>query len=207
MSTAVIITVAVVGLIVVLWYFAAYNDFVRLRNLVAESWKQIDVELQRRHDLVPNVVATVERAAAFERGTLEAVIEARHRARALTGTASPTRIGTEGADVASVATAENALTTALGRLQALAEGYPELGAVRNYAALQRELGDIEDRIAAARRLYNANVRALNTKVESVPARLVASLHHVSGAEYFELSGPQPRTVTDLDQLFRDRTNR
>lgn len=161
MSTAVIITVVVVGLIAVLWYFAAYNDFVRLRNLVAESWKQIDVELQRRHDLVPNVVAT----------------------------------------------AENALTTALGRVHALAEQYPELGAVRNYAALQRELSDIEDRIAASRRLYNANVRALNTKVESVPAMVVASLHHVSTAEYFELSDPQPRAVVDLDRLFSDRAGR
>ncbi|MGY0497891.1 LemA family protein [Nocardia sp. FBN12] len=202
MSTAVLVTAVVVGLIVVLWYFAAYNDFVRLRNLVAESWKQIDVELQRRHDLVPNVVATVERAAAFERGTLEAVIEARNRARALTGAAKPT-----GTAVFAVASAENALTTELRRVQALSEEYPELGAVRNYAALQRELADIEDRIAASRRLYNANVRALNTKVESAPAMLVASLHHVSAAEYFELSGPQVRAVIDLDQLFSDRTGR
>ncbi|MFD3704771.1 LemA family protein [Nocardia sp. NPDC058658] len=197
MSTGVIIAVVVVGLIVVLWYFAAYNDFVRLRNLVAESWKQIDVELQRRHDLVPNLVATVERSAAFERGTLAAVIEARNRARALTGTAG---------DVASVADAENALTTALGRVQMLAEQYPELGTVRNYAALQRELADLEDRIAASRRLYNANVRALNTKVESAPAMLVASLHHVSAVEYFELSEAQARAVIDVDQLFSDRTD-
>ncbi|MFD3593542.1 LemA family protein [Nocardia sp. NPDC058640] len=200
MSTGVIIAVVVVGLIVVLWYFAAYNDFVRLRNLVAESWKQIDVELQRRHDLVPNLVATVERSAAFERGTLAAVIEARKRARALVGTA---KTGVEAGDIASVADAENALTTALGRVQMLAEQYPELGTVRNYAALQRELADLEDRIAASRRLYNANVRALNTKVGSAPAMLVASLHHVSAGEYFELSDPQTRTVVDVDQLFSD----
>ncbi len=197
MSTGVVVTAVVVGLIVVLWYIAAYNDFVRLRNLVAESWKQIDVELQRRHDLVPNLVATVERAAAFERGTLEAVIEARNRARAITGTA----------DVASVAAAENALTSALGRVHVLAEQYPELGTVRNFAALQRELADIEDRIAASRRLYNANVRALNTKVESAPAMLVASLHHVSAVEYFELSEAQTRAVIDVDQMFTDRADR
>ncbi|MFI6173236.1 LemA family protein [Nocardia sp. NPDC051052] len=202
MSSTVGILVALAGtLILILWYFSIYNDFVRLRNLVAESWQQVGVELQRRHDLVPNLVATVEQAAAFERGSLKAVVEARNRAHvAGTSTSTPAQAH-RAADVSEVATAENALTTALGSLRALAEQYPTMGTVRNYRALQSDLADIEDRIAAARRLYNGNVRALNTKIGSVPAAAVASLHHVSPAEYFEISGPEAGEVTDVRQLF------
>ncbi|MGW4352333.1 LemA family protein [Nocardia sp. NPDC004582] len=194
--TVIVIVVVAIALVAVLWYFAAYNDFVRLRNLIAESWKQVDVELQRRHELVPNLVATVERAAAFERGTLEAVTIARNHARSIA--AEPRRAG---AELDGVATAENTLTAALSRLSALAEQYPELGAIQNYVALQRDLNDIEDRIAAARRLYNANVRALNTKIESIPAAIVASLHHVSPEQYFEISTPEARAAVDVGRLF------
>ncbi|WP_067824284.1 LemA family protein [Nocardia inohanensis] len=190
-STVIVIVVVAVALVAVLWYFAAYNEFVRLRNLIAESWKQVDVELQRRHELVPNLVATVERAAEFERGTLESVTAARNQARAVAA----------GAEVSGVANAENALTAALSHLSALAEQYPDLRAVQNYAALQRELSDIEDRIAATRRLYNANVRALNTKIESIPAAIVATVHHVSPAEYFEISGPEAREPVAVNKLF------
>ncbi|MFI6040930.1 LemA family protein [Nocardia sp. NPDC051321] len=200
-STVCILLALAITLIVILWYFAVYNDFVRLRNLVAESWQQVGVELQRRHDLVPNLVATVEQAAAFERGSLTAVVEARNRAHvAGTSTSAPGQ-GHRAADVSEVAIAENALTTALGSLQALAEQYPTMGTVRNYRALQSDLADIEDRIAAARRLYNGNVRALNTKIESVPAAAIASFHHVSPAEYFEISGPEAGQVTDVRGLF------
>ncbi|MFE9580968.1 LemA family protein [Nocardia sp. NPDC006044] len=200
MSGTVGILVALAGaIILILWYFAVYNEFVRLRNLVAESWQQVGVELQRRHDLVPNLVATVEQAAVFERGSLTAVVEARNRAH-VAGALAPSP-GHRAADVSEVATAENALTTALGSVRALAEQYPTLGAVRNYLALQSDLADIEDRIAAARRLYNGNVRALNTKIESVPAGLIASFHHVSPAEYFEISGPDLGAVTDVRRLF------
>ncbi|MEV6562862.1 LemA family protein [Nocardia sp. NPDC051756] len=200
MSSTVVILVAVAGtLIVILWYFAVYNDFVRLRNLVAESWQQVGVELQRRHDLVPNLVATVEQAADFERGSLTAVVEARNRAY-VAGTSVPAA-GHRAVDVSEVATAENALTTALGSLRAIAEQYPTMGTVQNYRALQSDLADIEDRIAAARRLYNGNVRALNTKIESVPAAVIASVHHVSPAEYFEISGPEAGKVADIRRLF------
>ncbi|WP_433672489.1 LemA family protein [Nocardia sp. CA-136227] len=195
--TVIVIAAAAIALVAVLWYFAVYNDFVRLRNLIAESWKQVDVELQRRHDLVPNLVATVERAAAFERGTLEAVTTARNHARSLAG--DPGQVG---AGIDRVATAENTLTAALSQLSALAEQYPDLGAIQNYVALQRELSDVEDRIAAARRLYNANVRALNTKVQSIPAAMVASLHHVSPEQYFEISTPEARAAIPVDRLFR-----
>ncbi|MBF6176192.1 LemA family protein [Nocardia blacklockiae] len=197
-GTVGILVVLAATLMVVLWYFAAYNDFVRLRNLVAESWQQVGVELQRRHDLVPNLIATVEQAAAFERGTLTAVVEARDRARGTSTSPSPQR---PAADVSEVATAENALTTALAGLQALAEQYPTMSTVRNYQLLQSDLADIEDRIAAARRLYNANVRALNTKIQSAPATVIASLHHVSPAEYFEISVPDAGKAPDTRQLF------
>ncbi|MGX1809270.1 LemA family protein [Nocardia sp. NPDC055321] len=196
-TTVTILLVIAVAVIAVLWYFAVHNDFVRLRNLVAESWKQVDVELQRRHELVPNLVATAERAAAFERDTLEAVTAARVNAAAATGS---------GLEVAGVATAENALTTALSRLSAVAEQYPDLGAVRNYLALQTELSDVEDRIAATRRLYNANVRALNTKIESIPAAAVASLHGVTPAEYFDLATSEARTPVAVRDLFGPPSN-
>ncbi|WP_067707439.1 LemA family protein [Nocardia yamanashiensis] len=200
-TTVLVIAVVVIALIAVLWYFAAYNDFVRLRNLITESWNQVDVELQRRHELVPNLVATVERAAAFERGTLEAVTNARNHARSL---ATLNRADTE---ITGVATAENALTAALSQLSALAEQYPALRTVQNYAALQQELSDIEDRIAASRRLYNANVRALNTKIQSIPAAIVATLHHVSPEQYFEISSPEARSAVSVDQLFRAHPDR
>lgn len=185
MSTWVIIVVVVVAVLVMItWYFSSFNSFVRLRNLVDESWRQVDVELQRRHDLVPNLVATVSASAAFEQTTLESVTSAR---------AAALNLGQD-ADVAAIASAENLLSAALSRLQALTEQYPQLQAVRGYDALRRELEDTEDRIAAARRLYNGNVRALNTRIESMPASLVASVHHVPRAEYFEISEPARRAV-------------
>lgn len=183
MSTWVIIVVVVAVLVMITWYFSSFNSFVRLRNLVDESWRQVDVELQRRHDLVPNLVATVSASAAFEQTTLESVTSAR---------AAALNLGQD--DVAAIASAENLLSAALSRLQALTEQYPQLQAVRGYDALRRELEDTEDRIAAARRLYNGNVRALNTRIESMPASLVASVHHVPRAEYFEISEPARRAV-------------
>ncbi|RMI35394.1 LemA family protein [Nocardia stercoris] len=193
-TTAVVVTMAIVALVAVLWYFSVFNSFVRLRNLVDESWQQVDIELRRRHDLVPNLVATVERAASFERETLEAVIAARGRAESVRGTANTDEI----------VEAENALSAALGRLQALAEHYPALSAVRNYAALQTELSDTEDRIAASRRLYNANVRALNTKIGSLPAAVVATLHRVEPGRYYEVDAAAVRDVVDVDRLWRRR---
>ncbi|GAC67587.1 LemA family protein [Gordonia soli] len=189
-----IVTLIVLAVVVVAvgWYFSAYNGFVRLRNLVAESWQQVDVELQRRHDLVPNLVSTVAQAADFERTTLDAVTDARTHA---------TRARRDVTDVAQVAAAENSLSAALGRLTALAEAYPQLQSIRNYEALQRELTDTEDRIAASRRLYNANVRALNTRIESVPANAIASIHSVARADYFEITGPEVRSVVDVTTLF------
>lgn len=172
------VIVIVVLLVVVGWAVATYNGLIKLRNLVQEAWRQIDVELTRRHDLIGNLVETVKGYAAHERGTLEDVIKA--RAGAMTPGQSP----------AQQAESENILSQALGRLIALAEAYPDLKANENFMALQAELTSTEDRIASARRYYNATVRDLNTKVETVPSNVVAGLFKVGRAEYFEAVGEQ-----------------
>ena len=188
MSPAVVVTliVVVVLLALAIWLMSTYNVFVRLRNLVQEAWRQIDVELHRRHDLIPNLIETVKGYAAHERGVFEAVTAA--RAAALQPGATP---GQQAAQ-------ENDLTQALGRLFAVAEAYPQLRASENFVALQQELTNTEDRIAAGRRFYNANVRELNTKVESFPANVVARMFHFVRAEYFEVSDLQVRAAPVVD---------
>lgn len=163
----------VLAVLVLLWGISAYNRFVRLRNLVQEAWRQIDVELQRRHDLIPNLVETVKGYAAHERGVFEEVTKA--RALASSPASGP----------AEQAANENVLTQALGRLFAVAEAYPDLRASENFQSLQAELANTEDRIAAGRRFYNANVRELNTRVETFPANIVAGMFGFARAEYFE----------------------
>lgn len=176
----IIIAVLTVLVVIVLWAIAQYNGLVRLRNLVQEAWRQIDVELQRRHDLIPNLVETVKGYASHERGTLEDVINARAAA------------SEPGQSPATQAAQENILTQALGRLFALAEAYPELKANTNFLQLQQELTNTEDRVAAGRRFYNANVRTLNTKVETFPTLIVAKLFGFTQAEYFETEDPAAR---------------
>jgi LemA protein len=153
-----------------------YNGLIKLRNLVQEAWRQIDVELKRRHDLIPNLVETVKGYAAHEKGTLEGVMQA--RSAAMSGGQSP----------AAAAQSEGMLSQALGRLFAVAEAYPDLKANVNFLALQQELTSTEDRIAAGRRYYNANVRELNTKVETVPSNVVAGMFSIGREEYFEVEG-------------------
>ena len=172
----VLIVVIVLVVLLALWGVTSYNRLIKLRNLVQEAWRQIDVELTRRHDLIPNLVETVKGYAAHERGTLEDVMAA--RSAAMSGAQSP----------AGLAQNENVLTQALGRLFAVAEAYPDLKANQNFLALQQELASTEDRIAAGRRYYNANVRELNTKVESVPSNIIAGFAHIGRAEYFEAEG-------------------
>jgi LemA protein len=183
----VIWVVILVVLIVLLLLYGAlqYNGLIRLRNVVQESWRQIDVELKRRHDLIPNLVETVKGYAAHERETLEAVVQARAAAVA------------PGAGPAQQAQQENVLTQALGRLFAVAEAYPNLKANENFLALQNELTATEDRIAAGRRYYNANVRALNVKVESVPSNVVAGMFHITKAEYFEVDDQAQREAPSV----------
>lgn len=165
-----------------LWAMVSYNGFIRLRNLVQESWRQVDVELQRRYDLIPNLVETVKGYAAHERGLFDDVTRARAQAA-----------GAHGGPVER-AQAENMLTQAIGRLFAVAENYPDLRASANFLSLQKELSNTEDRIAAGRRFYNANVRSMNTKVESFPSNIIAGLFKFVRAEYFELTDPDARNA-------------
>lgn len=182
----VLVALLALGLVVGLWLVATYNGLVRLRNLVQESWRQIDVELHRRHDLIPNLVETVKGYAAHERAVFDEVTAARAAAAA------------PGAGPAQQAGQEDVLSAALGRLFAVAEAYPVLRASENFSQLQTELATTEDRIAAGRRFYNANVRALNTKVESFPANLVAGAFGFARAEYFEVTDPAVRTAPTVD---------
>ncbi|MEI2776275.1 MAG: LemA family protein [Tetrasphaera sp.] len=180
MGTALVILLVLVGIVVLLglWAVGVYNGLIKLRNLVQEAWRQIDVELKRRHDLIGNLVETVKGYAAHERGTLEDVMKA--RSAAMAGGQSP----------GQQAQTEGMLSAALGRLIAVAEAYPDLKANQNFLALQNELTSTEDRIASARRYYNANVRELNTKVETVPSNFVAGMFNVQRAEYFEVEGAE-----------------
>lgn len=181
-----LIVIAAIVVIGLLWGVGTYNGFVRLRNLVQEAWRQIDVELHRRHDLIPNLVDTVKGYAAHERAVFDEVTTARAAA------ASP------GASPATQAAQENVLTQALGRLFAVAEAYPQLRASDNFMALQAELTNTEDRIAAGRRFYNANVRQLNTKVETFPSNLIAGWFSFTRAEYFETEDPAVRAVPRVE---------
>ncbi|HET7762592.1 MAG TPA: LemA family protein [Phycicoccus sp.] len=192
MGTVVLIVVVVLIVGLVLWAVGAYNGLIKLRNLVQEAWRQIDVELTRRHDLIGNLVETVKGYAAHERGTLEDVVRARAAAMA------------PGQSPAQQAESENVLSQALGRLIAIAEAYPDLKANQNFMALQDELTSTEDRIASARRYYNATVRDLNTRVETVPTNFVAGVFNIARAEYFEAVGEQ-REAPRVDFGQRDAT--
>ena len=177
-ATIVVLVILLLVVAVAAWAVVTYNGLIRLRNLVQEAWRQIDVELTRRHDLIGNLVETVKGYAAHERGTLDEVVRARSAAMA------------PGQSPAQQAESENLLGQALGRLLAIAEAYPDLKANENFLALQTELSSTEDRIASARRYYNATVRDLNTKVETVPSNIVAGLFRIGRAEYFEAVGEQ-----------------
>lgn len=153
----------------------SHNRFVRQRHLVEESWRQVDVELRRRHDLVPNLVETVRGFAAHENAALDRVLEARTAA-------VTTAVGAPARDL----DAESRLSSSLTGLLAVAEAYPVLQSAPVFQSLQAQLAETEDRLAAARRLHNGNVRALNTRVEAFPSSLVASATSVERAEYVEL---------------------
>ena len=168
----IVIVFGVIALILVFWVIGIVNRLTRLKNLVKESWAQMDVALKRRYDLVPNLVETVRAYAAHERDTLERVIEARNQAAATQG------------DAHVQIPAEAALVSALNGLLTRAEAYPELRSNENFLSLQRELANTEDRIAAARRFYNANVRDYNIAQEQFPSSLFAAGH--KPADFFEI---------------------
>ena len=158
----------------------SYNGFVKSRNLIQESWRQIDVELNRRYELIPNLVETVRAYAAHERNTLEDITRLRGQAQQLSQSegALPSQ---QRADV------EEALSGAVRNLMVSVEAYPDLKSNQNFLELQRQLAETEDRIAAGRRFYNANVRVYNTKVESVPSNIIAGMFKFEKATYFEVN--------------------
>lgn len=169
---------------VVLWIASTFNAFVRLRNRTDEAWSDIDVQLKRRTDLIPNILETVKGYAAHEKGVLEAVTEARSRLVA----------GEKNKDVKAVAAGENMLSGALKTLFAVAENYPDLKANANFLDLQRELADTENKIQAARRFYNGNVRDLNTVVESFPSNIIAGAFGVKKRDFFDLPDGEDEPV-------------
>lgn len=177
---------------VALWLVLAYNRFVAQRASMDATWAGIDVELQRRHDLVPNLVRSVEGYAAHERDLLTTVVEARNRAVAAAATGSRT--------VDDLARAEDALTERLTGLLVLAEDYPQLRADRVFLDLQRQLVETEDRIAASRRLFNLEVAAYERRRQSFPSNLVASAFDFGRRELFEILDPAathaPHVTTD-----------
>ena len=172
-------------LLVAIWVIATYNTLVRLRQHCRESWSAIDTELRRRYALIPNLVETVKGYAAHEREVLTAVTEARSRAVASTG--SPQ----------SQAEDENALVGTLRQLFAVSEGYPNLKASENFLQLQKELANTEDRIQAARRFYNANVRDKNTRIEVFPSSLIAAMFAFKREEFFEIEEASVRLPPDV----------
>jgi LemA protein len=186
----VLIILVVILVVIALIAMGSYNGFVKSRNMIQESWRQVDVELNRRYELIPNLVETVRAYAAHERNTLEEVTRLRSQAQSLAqaGDSSPSP---ERADV------EEALSGAVRNLIVSVEAYPDLKSNQNFLALQRELTETEDRIAAGRRYYNANVRVYNTKVESVPSNLIAGLFHFDKATYFEVSDPAVRQAPNV----------
>lgn len=169
----VIAIVAVVVLILVVWPIAIYNRLVAQRLRIDNAWSQIDVQLNRRHDLIPNLVETVKGYASHERETFEAVIAARNA-------------GVSATTPESQAEAENLITSALGRLFALQEAYPDLKADQNFRQLQEELTATEDRIAYARQFYNDQVRTYNTSIQQFPAVFVARFASFTPREFFEV---------------------
>ena len=177
---------AVALIILVFVVIGLYNKLVELRNRAENGWADIDVQLKRRYDLIPNLVETVKGYATHERETFENVIKARQQAIQITD------------DVAKMAGAENMLTQALRQLFAVAEAYPDLKANQNFMDLQNELSNIEEILSQARRYYNAVVRDLNTTVEKVPTNFVAMIFGFKKREYFEIEDEAARVAPKID---------
>jgi len=170
-----LIVLVVLVLIVALAAVLTYNRLVRLRNRAENSWAQVDVQLRRRYDLIPNLVEAVKGYAAHERGTFDEVTQARTAAQQAQG-------------VAEQAQAENALTAAIGRLFAVAEAYPQLRATENFQQLQAQLADVEQKIAVSRQVYNDTVLTYDNALETVPTNIVAGLFGFRPQAYFETEG-------------------
>lgn len=179
-----LIVIAVIVVLLILYVVVTYNGLIRLRNRTEEAFSDIETQLKRRHDLIPNLVETVKGYAAHERQTFDAVTQARTNAVNASGPAQS-------------AAAEGILGQALGRLFAVAEAYPDLKANENFLQLQNELTDTEDKIQASRRFYNMNVRDLNIKIQQVPSNIVANMANIKEHEFFEIEDEADKAVPDV----------
>ncbi len=177
--TLIILGVVVVSAVVII---GMYNSLIKLKNRVEEAWSDIDVQLKRRYDLIPNLVETVKGYAGHEKATLEGVTKARSQAMA----------AQESGDAKQQAAAENMLSSTLKSIFALSESYPDLKANTNFLELQRELSDTENKIQASRRFYNGNVRDFNTKLEVFPTNIIGNMLGFKSRDYFEIEDEKER---------------
>jgi len=179
-------TILILGLIalVIIFFITQYNRLIRLNITVAEAWAQIEVQLKRRADLIPNLVETVKGYAKHEQSTFDEVVAARAKATAANS-------------VADTAAADGALTQALRGLLAVAEAYPDLKASANFASLQDELATTENKVAFSRQFYNDTVRSLNTAIKTIPTSFFAGLAKVSAKEFYEVQDPQDRNAPNV----------
>jgi LemA protein len=181
--TIVLILIGLVVLVGVI-YILMRNSIIASRNRVDEAWSGIDVQLKRRHDLIPNLVESVKGYATHEQKTFENVTKARSQAMQAEG-------------VQDTAKAESALGAALGQLRVVAEQYPDLRATENFQQLQRQLSELEDEIQASRRIYNSNVQSYNTKIQQFPVSIVANQGGFTDREFFEIEEPSDREVPEV----------
>lgn len=179
----IILIIAAIALIA-LFVIAQYNRLVRLNIIVDEAWAQIEVQLKRRADLIPNLVETVKGYAKHEQGTFDAVVAARAKS-------------TSASTVGEVAAADGALTNALRGLLAVAEAYPDLKASANFLSLQEELSTTENKVSFARQFYNDNVRSLNQAVKTIPTSFFAGLAKVDARDFYEVENPADRNVPNV----------
>lgn len=182
---SIIPVLVIIALVVAAWFVLVYNRLVTLKNRTDESWSDIDVQLKRRYDLIPNLVNTVKGYATHEKDLFESVTKARSQAM---------QAGTEH----ERAEAENALSGTLKSLFAVAENYPDLKANQNFLELQRELSDTENKIQSARRFYNANVRDFNTQIQVFPTNMVAPMFGFGSREFFELEEEAAKKPVEVD---------
>ena len=184
-STVIIVIILAVIAVAILYGVIAYNGMIRSRNMVDEAWSGIDVQLKRRHDLIPNLVESVKGYAAHEQEVLRAVTEARVNAMSAAGPAA-------------AGAAEGVLGQALGRLLAVAEAYPQLRATENFQKLQTELANTEDQIAASRRIYNGNVQSYNSRIQVFPNSVIAGMGGFTPREFFEITDATEREPVTVD---------
>jgi LemA protein len=191
-TTLVIILVVVVAVIVIAvgTFASAYNRFTRQRNAIEESWRQIDGELQRRHDLVDNLVEVTTAAARFDQQRLAQVISARTQA-----------VAARGAGPVTQGHAEQALNGALSNFFSIAESYPDLTANQDYLLLQQRMVETEDRVAAGRQTYNGNVQAYNSRLDTFPSSMIANFGRFQKREYYEVDDPRVRAAPSLARAF------